>query len=140
MSNAESELCGICYTSELSEEPCVRISCGHVFHANCMHLLLTHRWATKKITFGYLDCPSCKQEILLDYEVPVLSDKLLEERTLKQKILQFSRVEAIKEGYDQEGRVVTEGDIFYGKLDEFALHQCTFYECSKCDEIYFGGM
>ena len=59
---------------------------------------------------------------------------------MKQKILQFSRVEAIKEGYDQEGRVVTEGDIFYGKLDEFALHQCTFYECSKCDEIYFGGM
>ena len=60
MAGAEDELCGICFTSELSEEACVRIACGHVFHANCLQLLLTHRWTTKKITFGYLDCPSCK--------------------------------------------------------------------------------
>ena len=70
---AEGELCGICFTSELSEEPCVRISCGHVFHAECLYMMLTHRWTTKKITFGYLDCPSCKQEIELDYDVPFLS-------------------------------------------------------------------
>ena len=56
----ENELCGICYTSELREEPCVRIACGHVFHANCLYMMLKHRWTTSKITFGYLDCPSCK--------------------------------------------------------------------------------
>ena len=56
----ETELCGICFTSELYEEPCVRLACGHVFHAECVMLMLTHRWTTTKITFGYLDCPSCK--------------------------------------------------------------------------------
>ena len=35
-SAAESELCGICYTCELGEEACVRLGCGHVFHANCV--------------------------------------------------------------------------------------------------------
>jgi hypothetical protein len=29
---------------------------------------------------------------------------------------------AIEEGFDKTGRVVTEGDIYYGKLAEFALH------------------
>ena len=36
MGAAESEYC-ICYTSELGEEPCVRLACGHVFHANCVY-------------------------------------------------------------------------------------------------------
>ena len=80
---AETELGGICYTSELGEEPCVRMTCGHVFHANCTLMMLTHKWSTTKITFGYLDCPSCKQEIMFDYSVPLLTDKLLEQLRLK---------------------------------------------------------
>ena len=35
---------------------------------------------------------------------------------------------------------MTEGDFYYGKLPEFALHHLTFYECFKCEEPYFGGM
>ena len=60
---AHSELCAICYTCELSEEACVRLSCGHVFHANCLFMTLQHKHSTQRITFGYLDCPSCKAEI-----------------------------------------------------------------------------
>ena len=47
---------------------------------------------------------------------------------------------AIEEGYDKTGRVVTEGDMYYGRLEEFALKNCTFYECHKCKQPYFGGM
>ena len=39
---------------------------------------------------------------------------------------------AKEEGYDKEGRVVTEGDYYFGKLAEFAMKNCTFYECFKC--------
>ena len=140
MTACESELCGICFTSELGEEPCVRLNCGHVFHANCVLMMLTHRWTTTRITFGYLDCPSCKQEIMLDYRVPILTNKLLEQMRLKAKILTLIVQAAIAEGYDKAGRVVTEGDIYYGKLFEFAVHQTTFYECFKCQQPYFGGM
>ena len=73
---AESELGGICFTSELGEEPCVRMACGHVFHANCVLTMLKHRWTTLRITFGYLDCPSCKQAIVVDYVVPTLTDEI----------------------------------------------------------------
>ena len=40
---------------------------------------------------------------------------------------------AIENGLDQTGRVVTEGDYYFGKLDEFSMKNCTFYECNKCD-------
>ena len=47
---------------------------------------------------------------------------------------------AISEGYHKKGRVITQGDIYFGKLAEFAMHNCTFYECFKCSEFFFGGM
>ena len=47
---------------------------------------------------------------------------------------------AIEGGYDKTGRVVEEGDYYYGKLDQFAMKNCTFYECNECQEPFFGGM
>mgnify|MGYP006089169225 CR=1 FL=1 len=39
-------------------------------------------------------------------------------------------------------RVVKKGidDRFYGKLQAFALHKLSYYECFKCSDPYFGGM
>ena len=137
---AESELGGMCYTNELGEEPCVRLTCGHVFHANCTLMMLTHRWPTLKISFGYLDCPACKQLMEVDYDIPGLTD-ILDEQVDLRKLVRFLSVQmAREEGYDKEGRVVTPGDKYYGQLEEFAVHNCTFYECIRCKEPYFGGM
>ena len=83
ISCASGELCGICYTSELGEEACVRLSCGHVFHANCVLMLLQHQYSTLRITFGYLDCPQCKAEINIESNVPVLTQALNREREYK---------------------------------------------------------
>ena len=47
---------------------------------------------------------------------------LNKKRRLKKQVLDLSLKKAIEEGYDKKGRVVTQGDIFYGKLAEFALH------------------
>mmetsp|Transcript_1449 Transcript_1449/g.1985 ORF Transcript_1449/g.1985 Transcript_1449/m.1985 type:complete len:146 (+) Transcript_1449:199-636(+) len=113
MNAAESELGGICFTSELGEEPCVRFVCGHVFHANCVLMMLKYKWTTMRISFGYLDCPSCKQEMMIDYRVPVLTDALIEQLKVKMEVMTSAVRMAIEEGYDKEGRVVTPGDIYY---------------------------
>lgn len=39
------------------------MTCGHVFHANCVLQLLKHRWSTLKISFAFMQCPTCKAEI-----------------------------------------------------------------------------
>ena len=57
------ELCTICYTCELSEEPGVKLGCGHVFHANCIIELLKHKWTSLRITFAFMSCPACKAPI-----------------------------------------------------------------------------
>lgn len=103
-------------------------------------MMLTHKWSTIKISFGYLDCPSCKQEIFIDYRVPILTKKLIEQIGVKAQVLELAMQMAIQEGYDKTGRVVTEGDLYFGKLADFAMHNCTFYECNKCKSPYFGGM
>ena len=62
-SPTREDLCAICYTSELGAEACVGLGCGHVFHANCVLQLLKHRWPTLQISFAFMKCPTCKQDI-----------------------------------------------------------------------------
>ena len=58
----------------------------------------------------------------INYNVPILSEILIAELMFKIKIIEIS-VKAIREeGLDKTGRVVTEGDIYFNKLEEFALH------------------
>ena len=48
--------------------------------------MLKHKSSTLKINFGYMDCPSCKQEVSLNYYVPGLSETIDEACEYKQKI------------------------------------------------------
>jgi E3 ubiquitin-protein ligase MYCBP2 len=57
------ELCGICYTSDLGDEPCSKLGCGHVFHTNCIVELLKHGHATTRLSFAFMSCPACKAPI-----------------------------------------------------------------------------
>ena len=57
------ELCPICFSSGLEAEPCVTLACGHTYHLNCVRQLLDHRWSTLRISFSFMKCPSCKQDI-----------------------------------------------------------------------------
>ena len=60
--------------------------------------------------------------------------------SFKGRICALATAKAMEEGYDREGRVVTEGDIYFNDLTGFAMHNCSYYICYKCDEPYFGGM
>ena len=61
--HSPDELCTICYTSELADAPSVILKCGHAYHTDCVRELLQHKWNTLRISFSYLQCPSCKQDI-----------------------------------------------------------------------------
>ena len=77
---------------------------------------------------------------MMDYRVPILTDKLLEQLAMKIQVTELSLQMAIEEGYDKAGRVCDPNDYYYNKLAEFAMKNCTFYECYKCKDPYFGGM
>ena len=66
---------------------------------------------------------------------------MLAKQTHQKLMIEEMAIEtAIKEGYDKEGRVADPNDAYYGKLEEFAIHNCTFFECNNCEKPYFGGM
>jgi len=78
--------------------------------------------------------------MMIDYLVPIVTEKLINHLSMKTFVIELQVKKAIEEGYDRQGRVLTEGDIYYYDLEGFAVHNCTFYECNKCSEPYFGGM
>ena len=82
---SSDELCTICYTCELQEEPCVQLSCGHIFHANCVLELLKHKWSTLRITFAFMSCPNCKKPIDIQH-VDEIYDELEKLNILRSEI------------------------------------------------------
>ena len=133
------ELCAICYTSELREEPCVKLSCGHIFHENCVLQLLQHRWNTLKISFAFMACPTCKQEITETNNAEI-NKELASLNELRQNIESQALKVASNQGLDHSERLTAEGDPYKGDLLGLAMHTCAFYECYDCNKPYFGGM
>ena len=135
----ETELCGICYTSELGEEPCARLSCGHVFHANCIAQLLQHGYPTLRISFGFMSCPACKAQIDV-FDCEPIAKELRPLIKMKAQVERMALQNAEAEGIFKDGRINTPGDFYEGKPLEYALHRCSFYQCHSCKKPYFGGL
>ena len=133
-SGAEEDLCIICYTSELSAEPTTQLECGHAFHTDCLKSLLSHRWSTLRISFNYLQCPTCKRDIV----ARSLSEELAPNRLLKSQVEALAVKMAVSQRLDQDERL--QSSAYGGNLTAFAMHQCTFYLCAKCQKPYFGGL
>lgn len=54
------EYCSICWSQCLGQEPCVLLTCRHIFHLNCIMKILKFRWLSPRIVFQFSNCPSCK--------------------------------------------------------------------------------
>jgi len=85
----EDAYCTICWVSELGAEPCIRLGCGHVFHARCVKQIVDKKWTSLRINFGFLDCPSCKQPMELE-GCSLISDSLAEAKKLRDEITKLS--------------------------------------------------
>ena len=134
-----SEICSICFTSSLDEEPCVQLGCGHIFHANCVLELLKHKWTTLRISFAFMSCPSCKHPIEAShiYEISEELEKLYILRSdLQVKAMKIARSQQI----DKDPRLSTPGDHYFGNPVKLAEAKVSFYMCSLCDKPYFGGL
>lgn len=136
----EDELCTICYTSELGTEACSKLPCGHIFHTNCVIQLLQHKWTSLRITFAFMSCPSCKQEIDITGVSKPIARELGPLIALKKHVEKEALKNAESQGILNDERLSTEGDVYFGKPQEFANHRTSFYECHGCKKPYFGGL
>ena len=77
----KDDMCCLCYTESLSQAPCVQLSCGHIFHVECLRSQLNSRWTGTAINFGFAQCCLCRQ----DMETPLLQELLAPVRELQEK-------------------------------------------------------
>ena len=137
----KDELCTICYTQELGVEHCTKLSCGHVFHTNCIVQLLQHKWATLRITFAFMSCPNCKHELeITEHTCSEVVEELEPLLAMKKEVEKQALENAEKQGLLQDERLSNESDAYFGKPQEYANHRCSFYQCYDCKKPYFGGL
>ena len=87
-----------------------------------------------------MSCPSCKQAITLkglSTPIAALLGPLL---GLKKKVEAQAIAHANEQGILNDERLTTEGDIYFGRMQEYANHRCSFYESHGCKKPYFGGL
>jgi len=84
------------------------------------------RWPGPRITFNFLECPSCKQRISAKHCPPIaieLADTMKIEKEVKTKAVERAKTE----GIDKHERLLDPNSPYYGKLEEFALFKLSFY-------------
>lgn len=121
------DMCMICFTDALSCAPSMQLECGHVFHSNCLKMVLEKRWTGPRITFSFCQCPICKADIAHDLLVDVLEPVVSLKNDVKRKALMRLEYEGLLKAND-----VTD-------MISFAMDRYAYYVCFKCQKAYFGG-
>jgi RCR-type E3 ubiquitin transferase len=133
---AGSEFCAICYCEGLEQAPCVVLECGHTYHFECVKKKVDSKWSGAMITFGFLDCPLCKQAInhqsLRDALKPHLA-LLADVKDKAVKRLKTVNLDDVKELKDKTSQ-------YFNNQEKYAMARFCYYPCFKCAKPYFGGM
>lgn len=97
----ENSYCSLCYVEVLSEAPCIRSTCGHIFHFKCLKKRLELKWETARITFRFCECPLCNKWLELPQESPlskvIQAFKLLFNKIKEKAIKRLAHEEANKD-------------------------------------------
>jgi E3 ubiquitin-protein ligase MYCBP2 len=132
----EDDFCPICYSEAISQAPCVQLKCGHIFHYECIKKKIESKWPGARITFGFLNCPSCKQ--LCENEIlnPIIKPFLDIKKEIEKKAMDRMEVEH----RDTVDDVAKPDGKYFRKPLEYAMNNFAYYICYDCKSPYFGGM
>ncbi len=133
------DYCMICGVDRLINAPCIRSSCGHVFHLQCITTRILTRWHRPRIVFNFCHCPLCKKWLEFPPESQ-LNKKMLSFNKLY-KDIQNKSLERLKyEKREKDEKLVLRGSPYFQKPAEYAMAIYSYYECFKCKKPYFGGL
>lgn len=129
------DYCGICYSEGLGAAPSIKLACGHIFHKACVQTQIESKWNGVKISFGFLDCPSCRRRIDHPSVNGLIAPHLRMYDAIREKAMRRLKME----GMDKDERLTKPDSDYYQQPERYALHSFAFYSCFKCHKPYFGG-
>lgn len=74
----DNDYCSICYVESLHACPCIKLTCGHIFHYTCIIDRIIKKCKRERINFSCIECPTCRK--LIDH--PLLKDVMKDELKL----------------------------------------------------------
>ena len=134
------DYCGICMISGLGDEPSIMLGCKHIFHVECIRKKVFGRWPSPRITWDFLDCSACKQQIVVQEDHEALYKEVTLLSNMKKKVFKMALERAKHEGIDKEPRLRNPNDDFFQDLQKWAIFKLAYYQCYQCKVPYFGGM
>ncbi|KAL3078261.1 hypothetical protein niasHS_012148 [Heterodera schachtii] len=132
------DLCSICFSERLGEAPCVQLKCAHFFHWQCVRTALEKRWPGPRISFRFMQCPLCKENI----DHPAFADLLKPLKELESDVKRKARMRLEYEcggGWGALPGTSAESTRNESALLETALDKYVYVQCSRCLKAYFGG-
>lgn len=126
--------CPICWTEPVGAAPAIRLTCGHVLHHHCAEAMVRKgHTGGRRLTFKSIRCPLC-QAIM---QHPMLDAIVLPQYNMYQKI----RRKALQRWVVEQRRPAARANDIADedRIATLAMTKMTFYECSQCNEPYYGG-
>jgi hypothetical protein len=130
-----TDLCTICYVDELRVSSVAQLDCGHAFHVECLRRKLQSKWPAARITFGFLNCPTCGQTVQCAALRPLVKALVDYRQLVRAKML--TRVK--HEGLLESPKLADPKSPFYQNPLALAEATLAYYQCFKCTQPYFGG-
>lgn len=135
----DEDYCNICFICSLSDQPCIQLECGHIFHEECIISKIKMRWPGPRIVFYFCECPLCKKWMLCPYHLEITTmmgqvNSIYE--NIKSKALHRLKFEEL----DKDPRLKNPKDKFFNNPLAYAMARLSYYQCFKCKQPYFGGL
>ena len=94
------------------------------------------RWKPPKVTFAFLACPLCRQDI----DHPLLEESLRPWRGLRQDIRERSMIFFNKDDLGKEDDIKKQiADDYNGSALEWSMVNIDFFNCYTCKKPYYAG-
>jgi E3 ubiquitin-protein ligase MYCBP2 len=130
----DSDYCSICWTESLGQAPCVRLGCGHTFHAHCVKDRISKGWSGVRITFSFAECPLCGEGVVH----PSLVEAMGRVNRLRLQV----RAKALERLQYENGWDLSQVPALRSSSADpagYALSLYAYYPCYKCKLPYFAG-
>jgi len=126
--------------SGIGDEPSIILGCKHIFHVECIKKRVFGHWPSPRITWDFLNCSACKQQIDIQEDHRELHTELKKLLEMKTKVYAMCVERAKYEAIDKSPRLKDPNDCYYNDLQAWSLYKLAYYQCFKCKVPYFGGM
>jgi len=128
------EWCPICWTEPLNGAPTILLNCGHAMHRHCAEAMVRKGHAGGcRLTFKSIRCPLCKE--IMGH--PGIDDIVAPLYKMYQKVRQKAMQRWVVEQRSPLPCPNDAGDE--DRIATLAMSKMTFFECSQCNEPYYGG-